>query len=189
MTRLLTTEQYLQTPRPQLNWIVDQQLPYPGILLIEGPPKVGKSFLAFDLLRCVSQGKPFLGWKTHKRTCLYLQFDTSELIWRQRLDKMKSSGLELSGDLYTVHPEDMILPFNISNLQHQHWLRNLVRDSNCDVFCIDVFREIHNSDENDSTQMKIVGDILVNIFKTKTLILVHHSKKINEDYITHIDPS
>lgn len=186
--RILTTTEYLETPRPQLNWLIHNKLPYPGILLLEGPPKTGKSFLAFDMARSISQGIPFLGWVTRKSKSLYLQFDTSELIWRQRLEHMRDHQVDLSGPLYTVHPEDMLLPINILNYQHQEWLRSLIKFADPEVTVLDVFREIHNADENDSTQMKNVGDILVDIFKGRSLVLVHHSKKIGDDIIEP-DPS
>jgi RecA-family ATPase len=187
-TRLVTTEDFLAIPRPQLQWIVHNQLPHPGMLLIEGPPKAGKSFLAFELARCIGQGIPFLSWPTLKSKVLYLQFDTSELIWRQRLESMKLNGVDLSGSSYTIHPEDMCLPFNILNPQHYKWLREVVHTSDIKVTIIDVFREIHNADENDSTQMKIVGDLLMSIFKDRTLVLVHHSKKISDEVVDP-DPS
>jgi AAA domain len=96
---------------------------------------------------------------------------------------MAALGVDLSGSLYTVHPEDMRLPLNILNSQHNQWLRDVIRIANPEITVIDVFREIHNADENDSTEMKIVGDIIVDIFRGRSLILVHHSKKIHEDVI------
>lgn len=183
MARIISTEEYMSLDRPNLDWIIEGQIPHPSLVLLHGPPKSGKSFLAMDLLRCISQGKSFLGWKSHKSKALYLQFDTSEMVWRQRLISMKSSGVDLSGDIYTVHPDDMPIPFNILERGHSDWLRGIVNKSDCKVILIDVFREIHNADENDSTQMKIVGDILMSIFKDRTLILVHHSKKIPDEVI------
>jgi len=181
MARILTTTEYLETPRPNLTWLIDRQLPHPGMLLLEGPPKSGKSFLAFHLARNISQGKPFLGWATKQSKVLYLQFDTSELIWRERLQKIQSSGVDLSGSLYTVHPDDMLLPINILNPQHYEWLRKVVTDCDPELVILDVFREIHSADENDSTHMKVVGDMLISIFRGRSLILVHHSKKIPDD--------
>ena len=178
--------EYLDTPRVHLNWIIHEQLPYPGTLLLQGPPKSGKSFLCLDLARNISQGTPVFRWATRKSSCLYLQFDTSEMIWRHRVEKQRSAGVSFDGSLYQVHPEDMRVPFNISNPQDYEWLRQVIRHADPEVTIIDVLREIHNADENDSTKMKIVGDKLMSIFKDRSLILVHHSKKIGEDVI---DPS
>lgn len=188
-SRILTTEEYLNLERPKLNWIIQDQVPQPGIVLLQGPPKTGKSFLAFDLARSVSKGIPFLGWSTRKSKTLYLQFDTSELIWRQRLSKMISCGVDLSGEIYTIHPDDMLLPFNLLEREHYKWLRRTVDQSDCELIVVDVLREIHNADENDSTQMKIVGDMLMEIFRNRCLILVHHSKKISEDFTGSPDPA
>ncbi len=92
-----------------------------------------------------------------------------------------ASGTRLPTDLYTVHPDDLLMPINIINPEHQTWLKRAVNDSDCELIVVDIFREIHNADENDSTQMKIVGDIVTDIFKGRSLILVHHSKKIPDD--------
>lgn len=179
--RLLTTEEYLATERPALSWLVKDLVPDPGVILIEGPPKGGKSFLAYDLARSISQGVPFLNRQTKQARTLYLQFDTSELIWRERLVKIRDGGTDISGPLFTVHPEDMQLPLNILNPSHRLWLKEVVEHCNPALTVLDVYRELHNADENDSTQMKIVGDALTNIFKERCLVLVHHSKKIGED--------
>jgi len=75
----------------------------------------------------------------------------------------------------------MKLPINILNPADRHWLSQAVEHCDPALVVLDVYREIHNADENDSTQMKVVGDILTSIFKERSLVLVHHSKKIGED--------
>lgn len=187
--RVVTTEEYLQIPRPNLNWLVKEQVPFPGSMLLMGPPKAGKSFLAFDLARCIAKGIPFLGWPTKQSKTLYLQFDTGEQTWRQRLQHMKDLKIDLSGSLYTVHPEDMKLPINILNQSDRTWLREIVSHVEPDFVVLDVFREIHSADENDSTQMKIVGDLITTLFKGISLCLVHHSKKLSDDFLGHPDPA
>jgi RecA-family ATPase len=87
-----------------------------------------------------------------------------------------------------IHPEDFVRPFNILTPSHAAWLNSLVTTHHPEVVIIDVLREIHNADENDSTAMKIVGDHLAHIFRDCTLILVHHSRKISED-VFKPDPS
>ena len=94
---------------------------------------------------------------------------------------MKDLKVDLSGELYTVHPEDMKLPINILNHADRHWLSEVVKHCDPTLTVIDIFREIHNADENDSTQMKVVGDILMELFKERCLVLVHHTKKLSPD--------
>ena len=187
--RLVTTSEYLSIERPQLDWLVDQQVPFPGTILLQGPPKSGKSFLALDLARCVSLGHPFLGWKTKPSKTLYLQFDTGEMAWRKRLQNWKDANIDLSGPLFTVHPEDIKIPINITNPLDRSWLKEIVQQADPALTVIDVLREIHNADENDSTEMKIVGDILMSLFQGRSLVIVHHSKKLNDDFTNRVDLS
>ena len=47
-------------------------------------------------------------------------------------------------------------------------------------------RELHNADEQDSTEMKAVGDILMEISRGRVLVLVHHVHKLGEERVTNV---
>jgi hypothetical protein len=82
-----------------------------------------------------------------------------------------------------VHPDDMINPLNILTLEGASWLHNVVNTANPDFTIIDVIRETHNADENSSTEMKQLGDVLSRIFHSKSLLLIHHASKIPMDVV------
>ena len=71
--------------RPSLNWVIHKLLPRPGLTILMGPPKLGKTFLALGIALAVVHGEPFLGQKTVPGRVLYLQLDSSEAVWRERL--------------------------------------------------------------------------------------------------------
>src|SRR5690242_9493179 len=106
MTRVLSASQYVDAPRPQLSWLVPSYIPHPGLVLLIGEPKAGKSFLGLQLAMLVASGQPFLGQPIAASPVLYLQFDTSETVWRQRLDHLRSEGVRLPDNLFFVHPDD-----------------------------------------------------------------------------------
>lgn len=184
MTRVLSANQYVDAPRPQLSWLVPSYIPHPGLVLLIGEPKAGKSFLALQLAMHVASGTPFLGQPIVAAPVLYLQFDTSETVWRQRLDHLRSAGLQLPEKLLLVHPDDQPPQINVLSAQTQVLLRGALEACNPTLIVVDVLRECHNADEQDSTAMKSVGDALMTLFQGRTLLIVHHTHKLYESYGT-----
>ena len=180
--RALSIDQYISLDRPHFNWLVPGMIPNPSTILLLGSPKAGKSFLAFDIALRIAKGQPIFHRQTYQSKVLFLQFDTSEMAWRDRLNKIKQSGVSVDTDKFVFpHPDDQPRPFNIMNPKHYTWMKDLVTHLNPSLVVIDVFRDIHLCDENDSTQMKIVGDAVEKMFHGRSLLLVHHAKKIPDD--------
>lgn len=175
--RAVTVTDYTTLERPSLNWLIPGYLPKPGMLLLLGEPFAGKSYLAFQLALTLAQGKLFLHKRCHPSRVLYLQFDPSELVWRDRIISIQKAGVDMTGPIYMVHPDDNQRNMHILALEHQRFLRDCLEASKPDVVIIDVLREIHSCDEQDSTQMKQVGDALMQVFHGYTLILIHHTRK------------
>lgn len=181
MVRAVSMAEYTTLDRPQLNWLVPSLLPKPGMLVLLGEPFAGKSYLAFQLGLMLAQGGMFLHKKCRQSRVLYLQFDPSELVWKERIVSIKNAGIKLDGPFYMVHPDDNPRSMHILALEHQHFLRESLAVTQPDVVIIDVLREIHSCDEQDSTQMKQVGDALMQIFHGYTLVLIHHARKIDNE--------
>src|SRR6266571_8362816 len=112
--RTVDFKQFVDMPRPNMDWIVNELIPRPGVTMLIGPPKVGKSFLALDLAFKVSRGEPFMGRATKASKVLYLQLDTSEKIMRDRGIALRNSGYDIvAPNLCMVHPDDTMRPVNI----------------------------------------------------------------------------
>jgi RecA-family ATPase len=187
--RIVTVPEYTGLSRPNLSWLIHGLMPRPSLMMLMGPPKVGKSWLAMDIARAVASGRDFLGHKTTQGRVLYIQQDTSEAVWRDRLRKqIELFGVDFPDDLVLVHPDDTLHPMDILQPTSRAWLKMLVQGAKPALVVIDVLREIHNADENDSTAMKIVGDHLVELFSEVSLLLVHHMKKIPAE-VTNPDPT
>lgn len=179
--RAVTFDEYTTLERPSLNWLIPGYLPKPGMLLLIGEPFAGKSYLAFQLGLMLAQGGMFLHKRCTQSRVLYLQFDPSELVWRDRILSIKHAGVSIAGPLFMVHPEDNARNMHILALEHQQFLRDTLDASRPDVVIIDVLREIHSCDEQDSTQMKQVGDALMQVFHGHTMVLIHHTKKLDNE--------
>jgi RecA-family ATPase len=184
MTRVLNAVQYVDAPRPQLSWLIPSYIPHPGLVLLIGEPKAGKSFLGLQIAIDVALGRSFLGQPISSASVLYLQFDTSETVWRQRLDHLRTEGVTLPSNLFFVHPEDQPPQVNILSAQTQVLLKGALDACNPKLVVVDVLRECHNGDEQDSTAMKNVGDALMTLFQGRTLLVIHHTHKLNDNYGT-----
>lgn len=181
MVRTVTITDYVTLERPHLNWLIPNLLPKPGMLLLLGEPFAGKSFLALQIGLCLAQGRTFLHHPCRTSRVLYLQFDPSELVWRDRILELQKAGIDLSGPLFMVHPDDNQRNVHILAGEHQQFIRECLDSTQPDVVIVDVLREIHSCDEQDSTQMKQVGDALMQLFYGYTLILIHHTRKFDQD--------
>lgn len=181
MVRTVPLSDYVTLERPSLDWLVPDFLPKPGMLLLLGEPFAGKSFLALQLGLALAQGGLFLHRKCRQSRVLYLQFDPSELVWRDRILSIQKAGVNMGGPLFMVHPDDNQRHMHILLLEHQRFLQECLDAAKPEVVIIDVLREIHSCDEQDSTQMKQVGDALMQLFHGYTLVLIHHTRKFDSE--------
>ncbi len=177
MTRSLTLAEYVALERPQLCWVVDHLIPKPGLVVLLGEPFVGKSFMALKLALDVANGRPFAGRQCSPGPVLYFQFDPSEFVWRERLIDLNRAGVSIGGPVYMPHPDDNRRNMHILLPTHQDFIREQLLNVDPVLVIIDVIREIHSLDENSSTDMKIVGDIMMDIFHGRAIVALHHITK------------
>lgn len=182
MIRTVSPQEYLAVPRPQLEWLVTGLIPKPAYLLLLGQPKAGKSFLAWDIATCVATGTSLMGYSCPSpQKVLYIQLDTKEHAWTERLKTFADAGVNLNiPNLRLVHQDDMLLPLIITTDKGKHWVQDVLAQEDPALVIMDVLRELHNEDENDSTVMKKVFDAMEPLFAGRTVLLVHHTRKSGE---------
>lgn len=184
MARVLSAADYIVVSRPSLSWLIPSYVPHPGLVLLIGEPKAGKSYLGLQVAMHVASGTPFLGQPVASKPVLYLQFDTSETVWRQRLSQLQQNGVVLPPNLFLLHPDDQPSRVNVLSNDTQTLIKSALDACNPALVVVDVLRECHNADEQDSTSMKLVGDQLMTLFAGRTILLVHHTVKLNSQYGT-----
>lgn len=69
-------------------WIWDQTLAAGCMTLLAGPPKSGKSLFARNLLREVSEGRPFLGIPTRRSTVAYVALEEHDSFLQAQFKNM-----------------------------------------------------------------------------------------------------
>jgi 5S rRNA maturation endonuclease (ribonuclease M5) len=95
--RIFTAAELAKTEFPPLRWAVPGLLPA-GLILVVGPPKAAKSFLVFDLLGCIAEGRPVLGSvEVEPGAGLYLALEDSPRRLKGRLGML---GLAASDNLF-----------------------------------------------------------------------------------------
>ncbi len=181
MAKLVDVSEFIRLPRPALEWTIQRLVPRPGLVVLMGPPKVGKSYLALQVAFAVARGEAFLGQPTTQGVVWYLQLDTSEFMWRVRLQDLEDAGTNITGPVKMAHPEEIPRPYNVLTTAFQTYIRNALKQEEPSMIIIDVLRKAHSADENDSTEMKRAFDVINDLFQGRSLFIVHHTRKIKED--------
>ena len=182
MPRVVTLDEYRTMPRPDVSWLLPGLLAKPASLLLIGSPKAGKSTLALQLGLALAQGKAFLGSQAQKCSVLYFQQDESEASWRfSKLNVLHNHGVDLSGPLYMVHPEDSRRGINVLDPLGREYMAATVAAVNPQVVIVDTVREVFAGDENDSATMRgVIASLSSAVMgPLRVLVLVHHIHKLN----------
>ncbi len=109
--RVVSARDLLTRDWPEPAWAVRGLLPV-GLTLLAGRPKVGKSWLALQLMQSVATGGVFLGEQVQRAPCLYLALEDSP---RRLAARMKAQGWEradVTADFVTIGEARDILPLN-----------------------------------------------------------------------------
>lgn len=163
-----------------VEYLIYKWIPKPGRIMLVGPPKNGKSFMALQMGLAMAQGTPFIGRDSVKSRVLYLQFDTPAPMWLERLKDVKQAGVDLSGQFYMNDPISFGKSWDIRDTPDRAEIRDLITAVEPDCVIIDALRKIHRAKENDSGEMSRVFDLLSGLTKDRASIIVHHTHKINE---------
>ena len=159
--------------------IVEGLIDY-GTIILGGASKVGKSFLSFQLAYCVSQGLPFLGFKTNQTGVIYFALEDVERRIQQRMQKM--FGLEPASNLYFATEAGYVggggFEEQLNTVLHEHPDVGLV--------IVDVMQKIRNPLEQSNYGTDYLFITAVKELADKygiCLILVHHTRKTTDSDI------
>lgn len=183
--RTILAHDYPDLPRVNTRWLIHKLIPDQGWILLLGPPKSGKSTLALDMALRIAQGREVMGQPVSlpPRRVLYLDIDNPDNEIAERLQNLQDAGYETRGDVFYLHPQDLagLKPIDVLVPRCQTMLREVVRTVDPHLIIIDVLREVHHGDENDSRDMRYVCDALATICQGRALLILHHTRKIPAD--------
>ena len=176
-----STNEYLHLPRSPETWLLRPLLPVGGTALLYGDAKVGKSFLALQLVSAIQTGDQFLGFEVASPgPVCYVQLDTPRSLWADRIETLVSNGLNLTRTKHADRDTLNCWPFDALNPEHIETLKSAV-PTDCKLVVIDTLRAAHLGEENDSKTMANVIAQLVAATQPAALLMVTHSKKPNYD--------
>lgn len=177
--KAISLDQFMAQDMVPVRYLIYKWIPKPGRVLLVGPPKAGKSYLALQMALAMAQGTSFMGRGATKSRVLYLQFDTPESMWRERLEDIQDAGVDLSGDIH-FNNEGYAKGWDIRQDGDRKEMRGIIDTVDPDCVIIDTLRKVHRAKENDSSEMSRVFDLLSSLTQDRASIIIHHAHKINE---------
>ncbi len=85
---------------PPLEFIVESFLPL-GLAVLGAPPKSFKSYMCLDMCLCICRGFDFMGFKTKKAACLYMDLESTRRRPKNRINQILK-GAEAPDNLHIV---------------------------------------------------------------------------------------
>ena len=148
----------------------------PGLHILSGAPKIGKSWMAFWLCLQVAKGELVWNFKTSQGTTLYLALEDSLERVQDRLTYMT---YDAPPSLYVTLLSESI----VTGLEEQ--IRNFVKEHpNTKLIMIDTFQKIRSisNDNAYAVDYKDVGYIKKIADELKiAIVLIHHVRKESHD--------
>lgn len=174
--RFVTAAELDRMELPPVQWAVPGLLPA-GLVFLVAAPKMGKSWLAFDLCLSVAAGDAWLGHETNQGATLYLALEDG----LNRLQKR----LKTIGDGFTPPPAGCTLAINAPMLNAglleflDGWL---TEHPDAKLVCIDTFQKVkppQGKNENAyGADYRICSPLQAwAIQHNICVLLVHHTKK------------
>ena len=169
-----TCEELCEVRFPRERYIVDTLLS-PGLAVLAGSPKVGKSWFVLSLCVQIAKGTPFLGLDTHKGTALYIALEDSEQRLQKRMLKIGDDAPE--GLYFAVKCAPMGDEFarQLINFTEEH--------PDTQLIVIDTLQRIRGGE----TQMSYANDYVELTWLKQLadrlkvcLLLVHHTRKMGD---------
>ena len=172
-----------------VDWLVEGAIPRGVNGIICGDPKASKSFHAVDLAMSLACGADWLGMRVPRRvrTALVSREDSPSLTQR-RINRLLSGnsryGLHLSSWML-ANTRRQLADFKVTTDEHLQQLIEELKQFRVEFVVLDVFRSLHDSEENDNTE---VQQVLQRINRIQNececaVALVHHINKVSSENI------
>lgn len=171
--KIISSTEIMNTPMKKQRFIIDGMI-YPGIHILSGDPKIGKSWMVLDMCLAVAKGEKFLGRKTEHGQVVYMALEDTFVSLQSRLYEL------------TDEPSENLNFTLIANLIG-NGLEDDLRECkkifpNLKMVVIDTLQKIRNTfdakygtDYHELFVLKGLADSL-----EIAVILVHHNRKAHD---------
>jgi len=165
-----------------IDWVVEGLIA-PGLNLIAGKSKIGKSFAAFDLSYQVQIGGTWLGHKCIKGKVLHYSLEDLRRRTKNRWETMGIKPLETNYQFRDRQPKIPLLTLGLEE-EIEDWIKNT---PDAKLVIIDPYQKVKytqggyklNAYENDNYNLQDLQTL-----STKyeiAIVLIHHLKKVKAD--------
>lgn len=90
---LISSVEIMNTPMKKQRFIVDGMI-YPGLHILSGDPKIGKSWMMMDMCLAVAKGEDFLGRKTEQGQVVYMALEDTFVSLQSRMYELTDEPSE-----------------------------------------------------------------------------------------------
>lgn len=160
----------MNTPMKKRRFIVDEMI-YPGLHVLSGDPKIGKSWMMMDMCLAIAKGEKFLGRKTEQGHVVYMALEDTS-------DNLQMRMYELT-DEPTDNLQYVLLVNTLGNGLEDDLRKCKETFSDLKLIVIDTLQKVretvdmkYGSDYKDVSTLKSIADEL-----GIAIILVHHNRK------------
>ena len=169
----ISSVEIMNTPMKKQRFIVDRMI-YPGLHILSGDPKIGKSWMMMDMCLSVAKGEKFLGRKTEQGQVVYMALEDTFISLQSRLYELTDEPSE--NLTFTM------LANSIGNGLEEDLQECKNRFPDLKMVVIDTLQKIRNSidtkygaDYMELSVLKSIADRL-----QIAIVLVHHNRKAHD---------
>ena len=172
----MTMEELIQMPI-DFHYVIDQLIPKQSIALLVAPAGGGKTTLlvAISLFLSSKEPTPVFGeFVSQPATVLFLDGETNAPTFRLIASRFVPTEQLAQHSLFYYEWNH-----DITTIQGQNILKQLIHKHNPEVIIIDSLVRFHSKDENNASDMKLVGNTIKS-FCTElgcSFIISHHTRK------------
>ena len=176
-----TCDIFCQNSGKEIKWVIPNFIESESINHIIGPPKVGKTFLALQLMISASYGVPLLDnplWESEGGfKSLLIEEEGSRVRLSNRFKKiLYSYKLEPNESMCLVHRKGI----KLDTQEGINTLRKLICKEKPNLLIFDPLASLHSGDENDAKAMSLITcnlNSLLKIHRNMAIVVLHHSRK------------
>ena len=147
----------------------------PGLTVLAGSPKIGKSWLVLQICLSVAKGEPFWGLKTMRSDVLYLALEDSEQRLQRRMLTLTSEPTPRLHFALSCSPLGCELEKELAYFIAKHPLTRLIVIDTLQKIRADNSQPNYADDYRDISRLKSIADGL-----GICILLVHHTRKLGD---------
>lgn len=166
----ISSIEIMNTPMKKQRFIVNEMI-YPGLHILSGDPKIGKSWMMMDMCLSIAKGDKFLGRKTEKGHVIYMALEDTFVSLQSRMYELTDEPTDNLQYLLFANTLGNGLEENIKECKKKFMdLKMIVIDTLQKIR--DTVEMKYGADYRDLSSLKAIADEL-----EIAIVLVHHNRK------------